>query len=264
MSTMIVPYIAELNMSNVFFGPCETKDGKTKVEVYRDASSTNRTNRLNKVALCKDAMDPMSTRFPIDSVREDSANPYRRGLCITVTDPATIQALRSLDDTIVRAAVENSKEWFKKKEPLSEEAVRLRYKPILGPLREGDDTEGIKVKVKCPGCDYPTSLHYRDADGRHHKNGGRIEQLTWGSKVVPIVSASYGLWFMGGGTQFGLSLQAEDMIIIPGESPGDTLAQFATSSPLMMAMGAQPENDDLPVQKSTKVELLEGDDAGAM
>ena len=263
---MATPYVGDMDMSKIVFGPCEIKDGKTKVEVYRDGTSTANNNKINKLALCKDAMVPMETRFSLDNVREDSGNPYRRGLGITVTDPNTIRALRALDEVIVKAAIANSKDWFKKKEPLSEDAVRVRYKPLLGPLKEGDETDGVKVKVKCPGVSYPTSLHHRDVDGRHHKNGGRIEHLTRGAKVVPIVSASYGLWFMGGGTQFGLSLQAEDMIIIPGDTPDDSLGQFPTSAPLVMASKTdETVPADETVQKSLTVELLgAAEETGAM
>lgn len=265
-TTSATPYIGDMDMSKITFGPCETKDGKTKVEVYRDASSTARGNRINKMALCRDAVNPMTTRFPIDTPREDAPNPYRRGLGITVSDPETLRALHALDDAIVKAAITNSKEWFKGK-MFTEEQVRARYKPIVGPLRDGDESEGVKVKVKCPGCDYPTTLHHRDRDGRHYKNGGRVEHLTWGAMVVPIVSASYGLWFMGGGTQFGLSFQAESMIVIPGNTDDNTLDEFATSAPLIMADKKDTEVDNKVQQRLdeevTRTELM-GDEDGAM
>lgn len=262
----ITPYIGDMNIESITFGPFENRDGKTKVEVYRDASSTQRSNRLNRIALCPDAMDPFVCPFGIDNVRDDSANPYRRGLAITITDPATLDSMRKLDEHIVASAVANSKEWFKGK-TLTEADVRLRYQPILGKFREEDVTEGIKIKIKCPGSDYPTALHLRDETGQHHKTGGRIDHLTKGARVVPIVSASYGLWFMGGGSKFGLTMQAEEMIVVPGAQDSDNLSQFASSRPLEMAK--RPRDDDTSEEPNAKrpepvsVEL-EGEDAGPM
>ena len=265
-------------------GPCETKDGKTKVEVYQDSTSTQRSNRLNKVALCRDAMVPMDTRFKLDTPRDDAKDQFRRGLGITVSDEMTLKAIRALDDTIVQAAVKNSKDWFKGK-VLSEEQVRARYKPILGRLTESDTTEGIKVKVKCPkisgppelyvSSSIPTTILLRDEAGKHRKLDLNVEDpvvyLTRGAKVVPIVSASYGIWFMGGGSQFGLSLQAEEMIVVPGETAGDhLLSHFASSAPLEMSetVGVKRPCDAAegePLQKSLRVELVEaGDGDGPM
>lgn len=255
------PHISALNMSDLTFGPLDSKDGKSKVEVYRDGTSTQKNNRLNRYALCVDAMKPMSLRFPLDAVREgEQGNPYRRGLTLEVTDPKTVEALRGIDETIIKTAVKNSVQWFKGKQ-LSEEQIRFRYKPILYKVRDEDTSEVCKIKVKCPGTDWPTSLHVRTPDGKHRKNGGRIEQLGYGAHVVPIVSASYGIWFMGGASgNFGITFQAEDMIIIPGESVEDNLSQFASATPLIMEEDdgeRNTESQPSPKRKHVDVELLD-------
>lgn len=270
-------YIGDIDMSQITFGPFEDVKGKQKVEVFTRAEQTKQ-NKLNRIALFRDALHPMTTRFPLDAVRDDKTNLLRRGLGITVDDEKTIKALRDLDETIVKAAVANSKEWFKGK-MLTEEQVRLRYKPVFGKLYETDETEGVKPKVKCPGAEWPTILHLRDQDGEHHKNAGTLEHLTKGALVAPIVSASYGLWFMGGGTQFGISFQVEEMIIVPGQAATDDLSQFGSSAPLKMAKtmptgdsdssrkrsaDEMGDDDDVGnVSKSTKVELIGDDDHGA-
>lgn len=250
--TTEVPYIGKMDMSALAFGPVETNANKVRVDVYRDSSGMSRANRINRVALCRDAKFPMETRFALDSVREDAKDPNRRGLGITVSDTDTITALRALDERIIQAAMVNQKEWFRK--TLTEEQIRARYKPLLGKLTEADETEGVKVKVKCPGSQVPTALHLRTGDGLHRKNGGRVDHLTRGAKVVPIVSASYGLWFMGGATQFGLSLQAEEMIVIPGDTTDTGLSNFMSSEPLRMAEvidgdGAAATSMEQPVSK---------------
>ena len=259
---MQTPFVGDFDQTKLVFGNLDTSNNRTKVEIYRDNTSTMRNNRLNRFTLCNDANTPMETRWPLDSVREDG-NPDRRGLAIKVTDKATEAALHGLDELIVRKALENSKEWFKK--VLTEDQVRDRYRPLLFKAKEDDDFMSVKIKVKCPGSDYPTVLHMRDEDGKIHKKAGRIEHLIDGAKVVPHVSASYGLWFMGGAMSFGLALQAEEIIVTPGQSADDSLSHFRSSTPLVMAAAtdsAQPNlASDEPPAKSVRVELVEEDSA---
>ena len=86
----------------------------------------------------------------------------------------------------------------------------------------------MKPKVKC-GDKYPTELHLRLPDGRFRKNGGRIEDLNYGASLVPILSATYGLWFLGGGLQFGLSWQLEEAIVTPGVDTSDDSTPLASA-----------------------------------
>lgn len=258
-----VPFIGAMDLTKLTFGPFENLNGKTKVELYRDPSSTLKSNRLNRFALCADAIHPMSVRFPLDSVRDDSTNPYRRNQVVVVSDPETRAALHSIDETIVKKAIEMSKEWFKGKQ-LSEDQVRMLYKPLLYKAKEEDEFESVKMKIKCPGVDYPTGLHVRELDGFYRKNGGKLEHLTYGAMVAPIVSASYGIWFMGGHS-FGLSLQAEDVIITPGEACSDGLSQFPSSTPLLTRTKEEEESkvkaeEEAPPGKKIKSELIEEDE----
>ena len=210
--------------------------------------------------LCADATQPMETRFRLDAVRDDG-NPDRRGLMIKVTDPRTVKAFEALDDMIVEKAIECSRDWFGKPgKPgpvLSEEAIRLRYKPLLFTYGE-DAFKCCKIKIKTGG-DYPTTLHLNE-NGRHRKFGGRAEHLNNYASVVPIVSASYGIWFMGGGLQFGLSMQAEEIIVSPGNAEEDDLSHFASSVPLSMLAADVPASDDETKQASVKEETLLDDD----
>ena len=82
------------------------------------------------------------------------------------------------------------------------------------------------MTVKPPGAPVPTQLHLME-DGKVRRNGARIEHLELRARVVPIVSAYAP--FLGGGTQFGLSFQAEKMIITPG-SARDVLDDYVTSN----------------------------------
>jgi len=253
-------YIGDYDFEKVHFGPLDQSNNKMKVEVFQDASSLTNKNKFQKVQLCKDAMHPIRTKFQLDSVRDDG-NPNRRGLTLVIDDPDTVVALKSFDDVIVQKAIQNSKEWFKK--TLNEEQIRARYKPIISPFSETDSDMVMKIKVKCGSADVPTVLHHCQDDGYIHKRGGKLADLTRGAKVVPVVSCAYGLWFMGGGMQFGLSFQAEQIIVTPGEEY-DELAMFKTSAPLRAALHKSPEEDTRAhMDTEEKVELVE-DDGGPM
>lgn len=234
-----MPHISEFDVSAITFGPVEyagkNKD-KVKVDMFRDGTSSAKTNRFNRFNLCRDASDPMITKYALDSVREDSSTPDRRGLMIRVSDPVTRTALEGIDELVIKKAVECSKEWFGKAgkplaQALSEAVVRDRYQPLVFHKDEADEEKVVKIKVKTGG-DYPTTMHLNE-DGRFRKNCGKAEHLIKGALVVPVVSMSYGVWIIPGG-KFGVTMQAEEMMVTPGEGDADDLSHFASSKPIMM------------------------------
>ena len=243
------PHICDIDVNAITFGPVDFGQNKVKVDMFRDGSSSTKANRLNRVNLCRDACDPMRTKYALDTVREDAVNPHRRGLTVVVSDPETRATLEALDERIIREAVEKSKDWFGKPgkplpQPLSEAVVRDRYNPLIYYKDEGDEEKVIKVKVKAGG-DYPTTMHLNE-DGRYRKYGGKPEHLTSGAGVVPIVSMSYGVYIIPGG-KFGVTMQVEEMMVTPGDNASDDLSHFASSKPIAMhatpAPVAPPETD---------------------
>lgn len=234
-----MPHVSEFDVNAITFGPVEyagkNKD-KVKVDMFRDGTSSAKTNRFNRFNLCRDASEPMITKYALDTVREDSNTPDRRGLMIRVSDPVTRKTLEDIDELVVKKAVECSREWFGKAgkplaQPLSEAVVRDRYQPLIFYKDEGDEEKVIKIKVKTGG-DYPTTMHLNE-DGRFRKYGGKAEHLTQGACVVPVVSMSYGVWIIPGG-KFGVTMQAEEMMVTPGEGAVDDLSHFASSEPIMV------------------------------
>ena len=250
-----VPFIGDIDIDAIQFGPYETKaGGRQQVNIYRDLEGgTGRKNMFNEVNLCADVAEPMETRYPLDEKRGDvfaepgpgeQRSSERRGLAIKVEDPRAVDALLRLDKKIVDEAIKQSKVWFKR--DMSEEQVLARYKPVLF-KKDPDNVNDpylMKIKVKVGGP-VPTELKLTMPSGRISKNGGRPEHLNKGAHVVPIVSFSYGLWFMGGGASFGVSLQAENMIVTPGSTEDDSLSKFASSVPLEFS-------DDEPEVKRQK------------
>ena len=265
MSTTVIPCISDIAIDCIVFGKYESLDGRTKVDVFKDSSSTAPKNKLNRFNLCRDASSPMETRYRMDSLREDGTNLEKRNLLIKVQDPIVASALHRLDERIIKEAMDKRKEWFpKEKKDISEEVIRSRYSPIIFRKDEADDFECVKVKVKLGGK-VPSVLHLMEKDGRYRKNAGREEHVNKGSLVVPIVGAYTGIWFMGGGSSFGLSLQVEEMLVTPGEESSDTLDHFASSAPLSIVHERMEEGGGVELEEegmaATKVELLDPDES---
>lgn len=241
-----LPHISEFDINAITFGPVQysgEKKDKVKVDVFRDGTSTAANNRFNRFNLCRDASAPMVTKYALDTPREDSKNPDRLGLMIRVSDPVTRKTLEDIDELVIKKAVECSKEWFGKAgkplaQTMTEAVVRDRYQPLIYYKDEGDAEKVIKIKVKTAGA-YPTTMHLNE-EGRYRKNGGKPEHLSQGAQVVPIVSMSYGVWIIPGG-KFGLTMQAEEMMVTPGESEADDLSHFASSKPIVVTQPVRKE-----------------------
>lgn len=233
----MMDYVGDFKFENVHFAPVtlDPKDGRASVEVFKDANAS-KNNRM-MFQLCRDVNEPIETKYGLDT----GDNPDRKGLCIKVKDPATVAALEALDQRILAKAKEQSMQWFKK--DLNETQLEARYKPILSKRKPEDDHYEMKVKVKIGNSKVPTAMHLRDPDsGVVRKNAVRVDRhlAHGGAQIVPIVSA-YSLWFMGGGSQFGISFQVERMIVTP-TAERDELSCFRTSVPLQVA--EEPEKPE--------------------
>ena len=236
---MVYPFIGEMNPSEIYFTPIVMENGKQKVELFRDNSSTKPSNKV-VFNLTADITEPFEAKYPLDAIREDSDG-SRRGFTLKVQDAECERKLREFDDTVIATAMKNSKEWFKKSN-MTEDEVRLRYKPILTRAKEEDDYYSIKFKVKC--LKYPTRLHLFNKDGTGVLvNKGTLDDISKpGCKVAPILTA-YSVWFMGG-TSFGVTLQAEEMVIEAGDS-GPQLSNFINKKRKVEMIEAASEANDV-------------------
>jgi hypothetical protein len=111
----------------------------------------------------------------------------------------------------------------------------------------------MKIIVKTGNSAVPTKLHLKEPDGRIRKNGATIDDLMLpGALIVPVVS-TYSVWFMG--SSFGISFQAESIVVVSPGQERDELADFVSSVPLkMIKTGDEQSVDDVKV---------DGDDDGA-
>ena len=209
---------------------------------------------------------PIKTRYGLDKVHEDG-NGLRRGLSLLITEPEDIAVLKAIDETVIKKAVENSTSWFKKQ--LTEEQIRAKYAYLVEETPEHTAEKPcmtMKIKVKCTGSPVPTAIYEKVSDTDVKVSDENI-LLNKGALVIPNVS-TMGVYFMGGDSRFGVSFQAEKIIVIPG-TPLDPLADMVLETPLQVVKTAEgggtkrpaeEEDDDAP--KRFKVELEDEDGSG--
>ena len=184
-------YIGDIDLDELNFSKMYTSDGKLRVDI------TTKNNRKLIFQLCSDAQEPYSTRYALDTVRDDAADKTRRGQAVVLEEEKTAMAMEKIDELVMKAAIANSEDWFKSKSPLSEQTIRDRYQKTV--FRTPDDSKCcIKFKVKVEGAKVPTRLHRTNGDGNIVEDKGRVKDLERrGAKVAPVLS-TFGLWFMGG------------------------------------------------------------------
>jgi hypothetical protein len=222
---MSFPYVADIKLSSLEFSPLISDGGRNRVDVK---TCNGRNVQFN---LTPDVSEPIDATFALDLVRDDTSDPLRRGQSVIIYDTetergnkATYDALKALDALIIAKAVENSENWFKGKQ-LSYEQVEARYKPLVGPDLKRGNLMVSKFKVKCPGSKVPTRMHLM----KEHdivQDAGRVSHLEYKGAKLSATISTYGVWFMGGGTQFGMSMQAEELIVTPAMGP-EPLANFS-------------------------------------
>jgi hypothetical protein len=125
------------------------------------------------------------------------SNP-RKNLEISVDDVELQDFFGSLDDKNVATARKNSQKWFKKE--LSEEQIRMLYRPILTKDPTGRYSPLLRVKV-----DPNTKIYvvHTNEDGVPSYTPGGLDDIGQRDKCTPIVKLG-GLWFISQG--FGLSI----------------------------------------------------------
>ena len=260
---MPYPYVGDVDFSQVHFAPL-VSDASTKrksVETFLDGSSTRRSNHI-KVQMCRDETEPMEAHWSLDAVFDDSKDASRRTQVVRLTNEKTLEALRALDERVVQEAVRRSKEWWKSE--LNEDQVRLRYNPLV---QTKDGQAIFKFKVKCTGAAVPTKIVRVVSESEVVPDTERVLE-TAGAKMVPLVS-TMGLYFLGD-KGFGLSFQAEELLVTPGEEK-QAMSNFTLSKPLNLKRAAPEErpgggeDDDVAVpNKCVKVELEDDDGESAM
>lgn len=270
------PHVAAFDMRDACYGPTKNVDGSIQVELFKDGSNQLKSNMFNRINLCHDATNPMRPLWDVDAVRDDQSNVNKRGWAIIVEDSRTLKALEDLDETLVQAAIKRSKEWFKGKQ-LDESTIRDRHHPLVQTHeKDGAMFKYVKIKIKCGAAKYPTKVHLQQSPGGYQKAKGCVDDLTRNDMVVPVVSLNHPntVWFMAGGSKFGISLQAEELFVTQGSDSSDA-PRIHSSLPLHWSTSTNDQSpsvkrmnddeDDENTSKKTKFPNDEEDEGtGAM
>ena len=145
--------------------------------------------------------NPLESKYGLSKLRENATDINKRSLDLTVDDPELIRKISDIDDYVKEYAFKNSKAMFRKE--LNREQINDRYSPILK-NKEGHIFISLKTKI----ADKPTPTKVIE-NGTSMRNG-TVEDITPGSKVVPIVRL-LSIWFMS--DKFGISPQADKLIV---------------------------------------------------
>ena len=138
--------------------------------------------------------------------------------------------------------------------------MRLRYNPLV---QTKDGQLIFKFKVKCAGAAVPTKIVRVVSESEVVPDTERVLE-TAGAKMVPLVS-TMGLYFLGD-KGFGLSFQAEELLVTPGEEK-QAMSNFTLTKPFNLKRSLPEEGpggeDEVEVpNKCVKVELEDDDGAG--
>ena len=256
---MPAQYIGDMDFSRLHFSQLIVENQRKRVDIFL----TPDTNRRGfQFQLCKDEDSPVETRYNLDTPPE-GGDPTRRGLSVKVEEAAARAQLREIDAQVLKAAAANSKEWFKRE--LTVDQLKLNYKFTVP---EDDDAPSLmKFKIKCSGAKVPTKILRRVSDTQVLATTEKDLEAQ-GATIVPIVS-TIGLWFMAGG-MFGITFQAEDVLVVSTGKPATAVSNFALKRTLDVVEadpapsgGVTLEGDDGPECKKAKAEspLEEEEDA---
>jgi len=194
--------LKSVHFHEVTFG----QKGQKQVDLAFDPTSKAWSQRVI-VQLCKNENEALYAKYGLSKPHNDQDG-NRRNLDLTLDDPGVVEKLIEFDNYILDYATENSKTLFKKE--LTRLQVEAKYKSLL---KQKEGVNSVSVKVKCNPVDKPTPIKVLDSI-KSVGSTGDFTSLTPGCKVVPVVRM-LSLWFMT--DTFGLSLQADKLLVIPGK-----------------------------------------------
>lgn len=177
-----------------------TKGKHKVVDLSFNRDSLSWDNRL-ALQLCTDE-NPLVAKWNVSPPREEDEDKTKYMLDIQCDD-VLLEKLEQLDHFILDYAFNHSREMFKK--DLKEDQIRDKYTPLV---KRKDGIPSVHVKVRSSDADRPAEICKIDPTWTHYTTGS-LEDLTKGSKVVPIVR-TMGLWVS---ENFGMSLQVDKILV---------------------------------------------------
>lgn len=246
-------YLGDLDVDKIHFTPMIVENGRRRVEVFQDDSSTRPGNRL-KFRLTKDEDDSLSSPFGLDKINEDQQDTTKRGLALALKDPQALAKLRAFEAKIKEAVTANCKEWLGQNS-LSDAEFKLLFNSIfMRPQSEDAEPDTVKIKVKCSDHKVPTAI-YRKVDGDRVVSSDEKDLESRQAQVLGANVSVYSIYFIGKGGKFGVQYQFDKMVVRAGEEE-DPLADMGLGLKVVKRE-REGSDEDVGEVKVPKVELLD-------
>lgn len=208
-------FCSNINVSNLEYRPpAQNKSNGRVVSVSTIPGSNRYEDRLRFQMSENETQNLQYAKWNL-SQPVPNGDASRRTLELTIESKALLEFLSALDEKNIQMAVSHCQDWFKTS--LDEEKIRSMYVPLVKLPEAEEDKPTVRVKVKV-GDQYPTNLYLNDQSGPKGQpcigppKLENVDLLTKGAQCL-VMAETVGLWFMK--FQFGMSLTATDIIIIP-------------------------------------------------
>ena len=206
----VLPTALALNPArDIVFGPKAGKYASTSLEAGGEVKFT-----MGSVA------KPLRAPFGISEPFAGDANTSRRTMDVELKDPRLEEWAHSLDEKVVAAGVQNSKDWFG--ERLSEAAVRAIHNPLVKPSSKPGYPQTMRVKVNV-GDDGDKATKIYKRTGPNTAKGGTKSDVKKRALVVPSVTLS-SVMFLN--KKFSVSLNCDQLMVVPPDESSSGVAVF--------------------------------------
>ena len=198
--------IATLDPSKLTFGV--KKSGAVKTDAF--FAPVQLDGKPVYVQLAMGKSEPLLLPYGLSTYYDDGDK--KRDLRLGSSDALGSWAA-SVDKTVVKAAIERSKEWFGKK--LKESEIGDMYVPLVRTvINRSGESENIRTKIVLEG---PWKTHlFVPGETKADTEVVGIEALVPGAQMVPIVKISE-VWFVE--DKFGVSLDVTQACVWPPAAP---------------------------------------------
>ena len=163
---------------------------------------------------------PLRAPFGISEPFAGDAATDRRTMDVELKDPRVKAWAHSVDEAVVAAGVQNSKDWFG--ERLSEEAVRAKHIPLVKPSSKPGYPQTLRIKVNV-GDDGDKATKIYKRTGPKNVKVGTKSDVKKGALVVPSVTLS-SVMFLN--KKFSVSLNCDQLMVVPPDESSSGVAVF--------------------------------------
>ena len=175
----------------------------------------------DKVKICIGSVTkPLRAPFGISEPFAGDAATDRRTMDLELKDPRVETWAHSLDEAVVAAAVQRSKEYFG--ERLSEAAVRAMHTPLVKAPSKAGYPPTLRIKVNV-GDDADKATKIYKSTGPKSAKVGTKSDVKKGALVVPSVTLS-SVMFLN--KKFSVSLNCDQLMVVPPDESSSGVAVF--------------------------------------